>query len=549
MDKAETTLRDAINAKPDDIDRHLLLVEFLATRKSVGAAETELLAAIKSYPEAHKLQFSLARLYGQIGAHDKVAQVYRDIIDTGGTSKDGLDARNKLAELLLKQGRRDEAEKLTEEVLKENPQDNDGLINKARLALSKGNAEAAIPGLRQVLRDQPGSVEVNTLLASAHLQMKQTELAKESLLKSVELNPRDVRAKVVLAQFLAQNRDIEGALKNINEALKLAPNDLDVLLAKMELMAAKRDTKGLQSVIASIKEKHPDRPVGYYQMGRYLASQKRYDEAVREFELALSKSRPIDAYQTLSAIVSAYLAQGKPEKSIGRLNGILKESPSHPFAHELLAEVYITGKRYSEAEKELHSAIKNNPKWNVPYRNLANLYLVRGQFPAAADIYRQGLEAIPDDTELLLHLAQAYERNRDFSKAIDSYEYVLRKHPDSEVAVNNLASLLADQRGDAASLKRAKELALRFESSSQPAFMDTLGWVYYKTGEVDKAVDLLKKVVKQAPDAPIFRYHLGMAYHKQGNLSEAKIQLAKAMESKNDFTGKDEARTTLQQIP
>jgi hypothetical protein len=40
-----------------------------------------------------------------------------------------------------------------------------------------------------------------------------------------------------------------------------------------------------------------------------------------------------------------------------------------------------------------------------------------------------------------------------------------------------------------------------------------------------------------------------MAYHKQGNLSEAKIQLTKAMESKNDFTGKDEARTTLQKIP
>lgn len=79
--------------------------------------------------------------------------------------------------------------------------------------------------------------------------------------------------------------------------------------------------------------------------------------------------------------------------------------------------------------------------------------------------------------------------------------------------------------------------------------MDTLGWVYYKTGEMDKAVDLLKKAVKQAPNAPIFRYHLGMAYYKQGNLSEAKIQLTKAMESKNDFTGKDEARATLQKIP
>jgi hypothetical protein len=40
-----------------------------------------------------------------------------------------------------------------------------------------------------------------------------------------------------------------------------------------------------------------------------------------------------------------------------------------------------------------------------------------------------------------------------------------------------------------------------------------------------------------------------MAYHKQGNLSEAKVHLAKAMEGKNDFAGKDEARAVLQKIP
>jgi Tfp pilus assembly protein PilF len=40
-----------------------------------------------------------------------------------------------------------------------------------------------------------------------------------------------------------------------------------------------------------------------------------------------------------------------------------------------------------------------------------------------------------------------------------------------------------------------------------------------------------------------------MAYHKQGNLSEAKTQLAKAVEGKHDYPGKNEARAVLQQIP
>jgi tetratricopeptide (TPR) repeat protein len=129
------------------------------------------------------------------------------------------------------------------------------------------------------------------------------------------------------------------------------------------------------------------------------------------------------------------------------------------------------------------------------------------------------------------------------------YERILQKSPNSDIAANNLAALLADQLGDAESLKKARTLAERFESSPQPAFRDTLGWVYYKTGETDKAVSILKDVVKQAPNVSVFRYHLGMAYHKQGNLTDAKPQLAKALEGKNDFTGKDEARAVYQKIP
>lgn len=549
LDKAEKVLREAIQLEPDDADRYLLLSEFLATRKSVAAAETELRAAIKEYPESYQLYFGLARIYETIEVYDKVAQVYRDVIESDGTGKDGLHARNKLAELLLlKLRKRSEVGKLTEEVLRENPKDNDALINRARLALSKADPETAITALREVMRDQPGSVIASGLLASAHMQKKEPQLAREALVKAVEANPGNVQARLAYAQFMAQNKDIDGALKITADALKVAPDNLELLQARLELLAARQDAKGVHSVIVTIKEKHPDKPAGYYHMGRYHVSQKRYDEAVREFEAALGKSGAKDSFQILSAIVSTRVTQGKPDLALNRLQELLKASPNHPFAHELMAEVHITRKQYDEAEKSLHAAIKNNPKWNVPYRNLANLYMVRGNARAAAETYQKGLEAIPDDTELLFHIAEMHERTRDFDKAIASYERALEKDAESNVARNNLAALLADHKGDASSLKRARELAQNFESSSQPAFRDTLGWIYYKSGENEKAVEILKEVVKQAPNAPIFQYHLGMAYHKQGNMAEAKTHLAKAVEAKGEFTGREEARETLKKI-
>jgi tetratricopeptide (TPR) repeat protein len=295
------------------------------------------------------------------------------------------------------------------------------------------------------------------------------------------------------------------------------------------------------------KQAHPENPGVYYQMGEYFVTQKKYDDGIREFEQALRKNG--DSFQVLSAIISADVAQGKPERAIARLAQILKKQPGHPFAHELLAEVYIAGKRYSDAESELLAAIKANPEWSVPYRNLANLYLVRGDIAKAEAIYAKGLQAMPENADLLLHLARSYEATRDLRKAAITYEKLLQKYPSSETAANNLALILADRKGDNDSLERARALVQRFKSSPQPVFRDTLGWVYYRSGETDKAVIILEEVVKQAPTVPIYRYHLGMAYYLQGNMVAARTNLTKAVEAKKDFSGLGEARATLKLIP
>ena len=51
-----------------------------------------------------------------------------------------------------------------------------------------------------------------------------------------------------------------------------------------------------------------------------------------------------------------------------------------------------------------------------------------------------------------------------------------------------------------------------------------------------------------APQVPIFQYHLGMAYHGKGDKPSAKVWLAKALDSKQDFPGSQEARETLKAI-
>ncbi|WP_347257622.1 tetratricopeptide repeat protein, partial [Methylocaldum sp.] len=94
-------------------------------------------------------------------------------------------------------------------------------------------------------------------------------------------------------------------------------------------------------------------------------------------------------------------------------------------------------------------------------------------------------------------------------------------------------------------LQRALALAQRFETATEPAFLDTLGWIYRQLGELTTARPLLEKAVAQAPEVPIFQYHLGMVYLQAGDKAQAKERLEKAVVKDSDYLGLEEAKQAL----
>ena len=92
------------------------------------------------------------------------------------------------------------------------------------------------------------------------------------------------------------------------------------------------------------------------------------------------------------------------------------------------------------------------------------------------------------------------------------------------------------------------ELAKKLEKTSQPAFLDTAGWVYYRKGDYDKALPILKRVVDEAPQVPVFQYHLGMTYFQKGDKAAAKEHLTLATAGDYSYQGIEEARATLESL-
>lgn len=544
-DRVEQVLRESIDRDPDDETRYKALADFLVSQDRNDEAEKELLAAIERKPDANKLRFALARFYEKVDK-EKAGQTYRKIIELNGVNPDALTARNALAAMLIAQDKTGEAKALFEEVLKENPRDNGALLLKGRLAMSQGDAVTAINAFRSIMKDQPESVQVATMLANAHLLNKEPELAKEVLQRVADLNEKDVKARLMLAQLMAKSGDNDAALGEVSKALDVDPENLEALRYQTEILVQKKDMAGVEKTLAQIKESHPDSSYGYLQMGNLMQGRKEYDKAIVEYEAALKRSTRL--LPALASMVRIYVAQGRHEAAIARLNEIAKETSEPAVVHELKGEVYLALKEPVKARQEAREAINAKPDWGIPYSTLASTYLLEKNSGEAVKAYEQGLQALPDDVDLMTRLAGLSEKLGDFNRAIGLYEKVIEASPDNLLASNNLAALLVEHRKDPESLARAKELVAKFESSQHPGFMDTVAWVSYQAGDIDKSVQLLEKINQMAPNVPIFQYHLGMAYYKKGDNVNAKELLGKAVANGSEFSGREQAEKTLKNI-
>lgn len=179
--------------------------------------------------------------------------------------------------------------------------------------------------------------------------------------------------------------------------------------------------------------------------------------------------------------------------------------------------------------------------------NVAQLYVIQGQTSAAIKKLEDAAKNKPDNVTVCLLLGQLYHRGKEYDKAVKMYEKVLEKQPGNWGVANDLAFLLAEQGKTGKQLDRARDLAQKALAAhpNEPSIQDTLGWVYYKQGDMNHASDLVEKAYAKMGNSPAINYHMGMISYKAGRLAEAKEYLTKAVKSGETFDGKEEAQGTL----
>jgi tetratricopeptide (TPR) repeat protein len=278
--------------------------------------------------------------------------------------------------------------------------------------------------------------------------------------------------------------------------------------------------------------------------GKLYEAQREFTKAEVSFERAAAADP--NAPEPLIAMIRLEVAQKQTDRARRRLETLVSMRPGHLYGHGLLAEVLTLSGLQEQAVVHFREATRINPTWITPWTSWANLSMVRGQPDEAVRILHEAVAANEGSEELYLLMASILSSQGQIDESIIAYEAVLRINPQNRLSANNLASLLADHKGDTASLERAFTLSRGFEKDApHPLFLDTLGWVHLKMGHQDHALRLLRQAISKAPDLPALNYHLGLALHRAGERGEAKRYLSKAVKSREVFQGRAEAEQLL----
>jgi tetratricopeptide (TPR) repeat protein len=529
---AEQIYRDIMLANPDDMNAKLDVVRFVNTIHGTDAAISEMKKFIKAEPGNMELLFALSQLYQSADQKEMAAQSLELVIAQGQSSDDRLRAMGLLAVLKLEKGQKPEAMALVEEILVQDPRDEQALIIKATQLIDDRKLDEAISNLRTILKDSPNSARALLLLGNAHELSGSTELADDVFARAFQASGQSPDFGAPYAAFLLRAQRAQRASEVLQDALRTQPNHVAALTLLAQIRIGRGDWAGAQRIADRIAALEDADGVSQQILGAVFAGRKEYEQSIELFKQAYqatpSESRP------MLSLVQAYLRAGKEDEAMGFLQSVLSVSDSNNDARLLMGQLYAMQNENEKAFGVFREVIKRDPTNVMAYSNLASLNLRVDKKEEAIKVLEAGLAKVPGDLSLRLMKADIYELQKNYDAAIGVYEELLKEHPNADVVANNLASLLTDYREDEASLKRAHELALRFRSSNIAHFQDTLGWTYFRMGKAEEANELIKDANKNMPDVPVFRYHLGMTYMALDEQESARSEFEKALELAGD---------------
>jgi Tfp pilus assembly protein PilF len=207
---------------------------------------------------------------------------------------------------------------------------------------------------------------------------------------------------------------------------------------------------------------------------------------------------------------------------------ILTLSPNNPYALNNLGYLYAEyGVNTRIAQDLCQRAVDLNPD-NAGFRDSLGWAAFKNRdFVSAEEELKKSIAMRNNVYDANYHMATLYYATGKPNQAEEYYRKALQLKPDAAESLNNLAYLLAEQNKKIEEAMGMAKLATKLEPNNA-SYLDTLGWLFYRKGDLDSALISLLKAAQLAPDQGEILMHIGVVYLDKGNFSVALDYLKQA---------------------
>lgn len=268
-----------------------------------------------------------------------------------------------------------------------------------------------------------------------------------------------------------------------------------------------REAEAALKAFRAAVEALPEDPYLRRELGRAYLRRKMYGAGVAELEQVLRvEPSYVDAYRDLAM---AFEAQEMPDAAVGWLERAVEEVPGYLPVFRDLVDLHLSHDRPDEAQRLLEkTALKRWPEAVWVHYRLGHLYQQLKSYEQAEAAFKKVLEINPRAVRAHAFLGNVLYEQERYDEAIEAYWEAIALDPQDHSSLNNLAWVYAVQGIRLEEGIRLSRRSIRLAPGPSPEYLDTLAELYFRRGEVARAIEIIRHAVSLQPENPQLKEHL-----------------------------------------
>ncbi|MEL7833500.1 tetratricopeptide repeat protein [Fodinibius sp. Rm-B-1B1-1] len=511
FEKALTLLNKAYVKLPEHAGVNYALADAYLQVNDIKNAEYYSKQARNIAPQNKWYHLQLINIYQHTGNTQGVIQALNSALTHH--SKD-TDILYNLAQAYADQGDYEKSNKIYHKLLQIQGEMISIRLERLKNFNNLGQKDSSIVELEKIRDQNPGNLATLHLLSNYYLDLDKPDEARNVIDNALDINPKDPKSLLALADIQLNQSQWDSAQTTLG------------ILADDSTLAAETKEQLAQFV--------------YTKFNKNTGNDTITTIASTVLKKLINHSSTSGKVHSIAA--DFFLKTDQKEPALRALKYATDLNPANDSAWQQYLQLLLEERQFEQVIQAGQKAIKEVPQDPVLLYFIGNAYLSTRQYDQA-EAHLEEASTLPARKPLKANifgsLADTYANMEQWSSAFTYYQKAVDLDPQNPVIFNNYAYYLS-RRG--IQLDKAEQLArkaLAF-SPDNTSFLDTVGWIYFKQGNLQKAKNYIERAINSGNPTAEVMEHMGDVLLKLGEPDEAKNWWQKAL-------NKDSTRTHLRE--